>query len=133
MPGAGIVRTAWVTTAVFAVTAFGDRAGAEVFELPATVVGVGLFGAGIVVWIVAFVRAVNRSRYEEITLTGLFFLQGSAPRVIQMHLLGALAASIAVAAVTAVEDPFAVLQPVFPLALAGLWGSRFGNFPPRRQ
>jgi len=132
LPGERVVIVSWVTTVVFAVTAIGDRAGIDALELPATVVAVGFFLVGMVVWGIAFVRAVGRSRHDEITLSGLFFLQGTAPRPIQVQLLGSLAIAIVVAAATASEAPFGVMEPVLPLALAGWWGARYGEFGPRR-
>lgn len=132
-PGTAIVWTSWVSTVVFGITATGDRVGIDALELPATVTALGLFGAGMVVWAVAFVQAVGRSRHEQITLSGLFFLHGTAPRPVQVSLLGSLAVAIVIAAATASEAPFGVMEPMFPLALAGLWGARHGKFPERRR
>lgn len=133
LPGARILAASWGSTVVFAVTAAGDRLGAQSLELPATVTALALFAIGVAVWMVAFVHAVARSTRDEITLPGLFFLVGTAPRPVQVHLLGSLAASAAVVAATAIEAPFGVMEPVLPLALAGLWGARHGTFPPRRD
>lgn len=133
LAGRRIIGVSWASTAVFAATATGDRLGVEALEQPATVTALVLFAAGFVVWMAAFVRAVGRSREEEVTLGGLFFLAGTAPRPVQVQLLGSLAVSIAVAAATASEAPFGVMEPVLPLALAGLWGARYGTFGPRRR
>lgn len=126
-----IVRVSWATTVLFAITAAGDRAGVDALELPATITALTFFAAGLVIWMVAFVRAVRRSARERITLTGLFALVGTAPRPVQFQLLGSLALAIVVAGATASAAPFGVLEPLLPLALAGLWASRHGTFPSR--
>lgn len=125
--------TSWATTALFAATAVADRAGVDALETPAAAVALAGFVAGVVVWALAFARAVGRSRYDEIDLVGLFFLQGTAPRPVQAHLLGSFAVALVVAGATAVDAPFGVLEPVLPLALAGWWGARYGEFPERRR
>ena len=84
-------------------------------------------------WLYALARAIARSaRGDEIAVASLFFLQGSAPAPVQKHLLGAFAVSVVVALATAWFNPFAVLVPMLPLGLVGLWGARHGTFPPRR-
>ena len=75
---------------------------------------------------------MRSSRGDDIAVASLFFLQGSAPAAVQKQLLGAFAASIVVAIATAWFNPFAVLVPMLPLGLVGLWGARHGEFPPRR-
>lgn len=132
LPGSPILAASWTGTALFAVTAAADRLGAESLEPVATFTALGLFSAGFVIWVVAFVIAVARSAEAEISIPGLFFLQGTAPRPVQVQLLGSLLAGVAVAAATASSAPFGVLEPVFPLALAGLWGARHGTFGPRQ-
>lgn len=133
LPGSGILAVSWASTVAFALTAGGDRLGIDGLELPATVTALVLFAAGVSVWIAAFVRAVARSTEEDVTLGGLFFLMGTAPRPVQVQLLGSLASAVAVAAATATEAPFGVMEPVLPLALAGLWGARHGEFRRRKD
>ena len=89
---------------------------------------------GLFLW--AFAVAVDRSRSDAIGIGGLFFLQGSAPRAVQVRLLGSLAVQATVAVGTAAVHPFtsqafAVLAPMFGVGLAGLWGARYGRFEPR--
>src|SRR5207237_396686 len=73
--------------------------------------------------------ALRTARQEDrITVGGLFFLQGSAPRPVRRLLLGSLLAALAVTVVTASGEPFGVLQPVFPLSLCAQWGARHGTF-----
>ena len=47
------------------------------------------------------------------------------------RLLGALGVSVVLALATAWANPFAVLEPMLPLALVGLWGARYGDVPAR--
>lgn len=132
LPGSPIVAASWLTTGIFTVTAAGDRFGVDALEPVATGVALVFFAAGIVVWLVAFARAVGRSRTEEVTLGGLFFLVGTAPRPVRIQLLGSLVVAIVAAGATASEAPFGVMEPVLPLALAGLWGAGHGRFAPRK-
>lgn len=137
-PGPGVFgRVSWAGTAVFAASA----AVAAAFPVAATeavavaVDGV-LFAAGVTALVVAYFRAVLRSRTEEVTVPGVFLLSG-APRRVRRHLLGAVALQTAVAVATASVRPFTplafgVLVPTFGLGLAGLWGARHAAFPPRR-
>lgn len=131
VPGQRIVVASWATTVVFATTAIADRAGVEALEPVATAAALAFFFAGVVLWLVGFWRAVGRSREEEITLSGLFFLVGTAPRPVQVQLLGSLVVAVAVAGATATAAPFGVMEPVLPLALTELWGARHGVFPAR--
>jgi hypothetical protein len=86
------------------------------------------------VW--AYAVAVGRSRTDLIGIGGLFFLAGSAPRSVQRPLIASLVAEVVIAGVTAstrIYTPlaFGVLVPMYGLGLMGLWGARFGTFPPR--
>lgn len=132
MPGRAIVRASWISDAVFAATALPAALGVHALDDPAIAVALGLFAVSLVVWVTAFALGIVRSaRGDNVAVANLFFLQGSAPRPVQRHLLGSLFVSIAVAATTAMADPFGVLVPMLPLALAGLWAARHGTFPPR--
>ena len=91
-----------------------------------------LFLISLPVWIYAFGLAVVRSgRGDDIAVSSLFFLSGSAPDSVRRSLLGAAAASVLLAAITCFANPAAVLVPMLPLGLAGLWGARYGTFPAR--
>jgi hypothetical protein len=134
VPGRSIVWSSWATCGVFAVVALPAAAGVDGLDAVALVTALVLFAASIPVWIYAFARAVARTtRGDDVVVANLFFLQGSAPRRVQAHLFGALAACLVITAVTAAADPFGVLVPMLPLGLIGLWGSRHGTFPPRRS
>jgi hypothetical protein len=102
------------------------------------VLSVLLFLVGCGAFLGAFVRAVQRSRNEEIAIGGVYFLSGSAPRVVRSRLLLSFAAEVVAAVVAAGVRPytavaFGVLAPVYGLGLAGLWGARYGEFPPRAR
>lgn len=104
---------------------------------PVTVaVDLVLFAAGTVAFVAALARAIGRSRTEEITMAGLFFLSGTAPAPVRRQLLASVAVEVVVALVAAVLRPytslaFGVLVPVYGLGLAGLWGATRGTYAPR--
>jgi hypothetical protein len=105
----------------------------------ALTVDLGLFLVGCVVFGWAFLRGIGRSRDEEISLAGLFFLAGGvAPRRLVWRLWGVLAIQVVVAVATAAVRPFSslafgVLAPMFGLAMLALWGAAHGHFPERRE
>ncbi len=134
-PGADIVRASWIGTGVFTVTAFAADFVTGMKPV-AFAVAVALFVAGCVVFLLAFFRAVGRSRTENISVTNLFFLAGSAPSPVRRSLLGSLAIEVVVAFVTAGIRPYTslaagILAPVYGLGLCGLWAARHGAFHPR--
>jgi hypothetical protein len=130
--GGRIVWCAWLSVAVLAVVGVIDIF-VDAFDAVAVVVCVTLFLVSLGVWVYALGLAfVRSSRGDDIVVAGLFFLQRSAPAPVRSRLLGAVAASVAVAAATAWANPFAVLVPMLPLGLAGMWGARYGRFPARR-
>ncbi|MBA3655109.1 MAG: hypothetical protein H0W70_13065, partial [Actinobacteria bacterium] len=99
-------------------------------------VAVAMFVVGTGVFVAALIIAAGRSRQAEIGMGGLFFLQGSAPRQTQVHLLGSVAVEVVVALATAAARPytslaFGILAPMYGLGLAGLWAARNGTFAPR--
>lgn len=136
-PGLLLVRLSWIGTAITCVTSVanaitGDRDHYALSAAPALVLL--LLGSGAFLW--AFAVAVERSRTEEIGVGGLFFLEGCAPRRVQVVMMASVAVQLAVPLAVAVARPFtafAVLAPVWSLGLAGLWGARHGTFPPRRR
>ena len=135
-PGARLIRTSDVVTVVFTVVAIASALALDRLKVLIVVVSLVLFAVGCVTFLWAFAIAVNRSRTDAIGIGGLFFLQDSAPRPVQVRLLGALAVQVVVAVATAAVHPFtsqafAVLAPMFGLGMAGLWGARYGHFEPR--
>lgn len=135
-PGRAVVRASWVGTAAFTVTAAAAAAVPDA-DVVALVVALALFAGGTVAFGAALVRAAGRSRREEVTMAGVFFLEG-APRTVRRHVLGSLALEVVVAFATAAARPntslaFGILAPVWGQGLAGLWGARHGVFRPRRD
>jgi hypothetical protein len=133
---AAILRASDVATGVFVVIALASAVDLRALKGVIVVVSGLWFLAGCIGYAWAFAIAVDRSRESEIGLGGLFFLLGSAPRNVQVRLMGAFAVQVVVGVATAVARPFtsqafAVLAPMFGLGVMGLWGARFGTFPPR--
>jgi len=131
-PGRTIIWASWLANGLFAATAIPVALGADALDGLAASVALGLFVVSLGVWCYAFGLGIVRSgRGDNVAVANLFFLQGSAPRTVQRHLLGSLAVSIVIAGATASAEAFGVLVPMLPLGLAGLWGARHGTFPPR--
>lgn len=130
-PGRRIIQASLAGTAVFAATALPAGAGVDAFQVPAVAVSLVLFGVSMPLALVALARAAVRTARQEdrITVGGLFFLSGSAPRPVRLVLLGSLLVSLVVVVISAAREPFGVLQPVFPLSLSAYWAARHGAFP----
>ena len=137
LPDDPIERASFVGTAVFTVMAvLAAATNADPLVVLAVVVDLVLFVAGCVAFVATLLRAADRSRNEQITLAGIWWLQGSAPADVRRRLLGAFAVQVIVALVTASARPFTglafgILVPTFGLGLVGLWGARLGEFGPR--
>jgi hypothetical protein len=135
VPSDPVVRPAVWGTAVFVIVsalAVADgplRPFVALFDLV-------LFVLGCLVFVRTLLMAAERSRTEELSVAGIWFLNKSAPPDIQRWLLGSLAVETVAAFVTAGMRPytslaFGVLVPMFGLGLCGLWAVRSGSFPPR--
>lgn len=136
MIGSGLVKITVGGSAVFAVLGLA----ASMFDGALTgayvIVSLVEFFLGMVVFALAFLRAVDRSRTEEIGIGGLFFASGSAPRRVQLVLVGSLVLQIVVSIVVAslhlyTALAFGVLAPMWALGLTGLWVAVHGTFPER--
>lgn len=132
-----IVRATLAGTVAFTVAAVAAAISPGALAVPAAVLDLVLFAVGVVAFVAALVRAAARSRREELSVAGLFFLSGSAPAAVRRALLGAVAVQTVVALATASARPFTplafgVLVPTFGLAACGLWAARHGAFPVRR-
>jgi hypothetical protein len=118
--------------ALFVLAAVPAAAGASALDGVAVGVPFALFLIGTVIMVWAFVLGLSRTtRGDNVVVSNLYLLAGSAPRRVQAHLFGALAASIVAAAALAAVNPAVVLVPILPLGLNGLWSARHGTFPPR--
>jgi hypothetical protein len=135
-PGQAIIKASWIGTGVYAVVAVAATISPDTFELPVAIVSLVLFFCGTIAFLWAYATAIGRSREDLIGVGGLFFLAGCAPAAVQRSMMASLAAQTVVAVVTAsirLYTPlaFGILVPMWGLGLAGLWGARFGTFPPR--
>ena len=136
VPGRPAIVASWVGTGVFAVVSTAAVVDPDAFIGAFFVIAVAWFLAGSTLFVVDLVLAASRSRDTAMGIGGLFFLAGSAPRRVQWHLLGSLAAQVVVAVAGAALRPFTplafgTLAPMLGLALCGWWGVRHGLFPLR--
>jgi hypothetical protein len=137
-PGTGrdpICRVAIWATGVFVVASALAAAWPDTF-LPLSVpVDLVLFAAGCGAFLWAYALAIGRSRYETITMSGLFFVgEGVAPPDVTRLLRGAFGVQVVVAVTAAAVRPFtalafSVLVPMLGLGLMALWAARHGRFP----
>jgi len=136
MNGDRILASATWSTVVLAGFAAAAVAWPDPMAVPYAVVGIAAFVAGCVAFLWSFVIALGRSRAEELSVAGLYFLTGSGPKAVQWRLLGALALQSVIVVAAAAAQPFTavafgVLAPMLGLGLTGLWGARYGTFPER--
>lgn len=134
--GEGLVRLDLWATGAFTAAAVAGALSSGPPRLLAAGISLVLFAAGIVLFLWGFALAVDRSRTEAIGVGGLFFLAGSAPRPVQVRLLGALVVQVVVSVGASLAQPFTAvafttLAPMFGLGACGLWAARHGTFPPR--
>jgi hypothetical protein len=129
-----ICRVAIWATGVFVVASALAAAWPDTF-LPLSVpVDLVLFAAGCGAFLWAYALAIGRSRYETVTMSGLFFLgEGVAPPDVTRLLRGALGVQVVVAVTAAAVRPFtalafSVLVPMLGLGLMALWAARHGRF-----
>ena len=134
--GRGILRATVVGTAAFSL--LGLAAALLPDALTSAYVALSLFEffVGIVVFVLAFFRAIDRSRTEAIGIGGLFFASGSAPKRVQVILVGSLAVQVIISIVVASFHlytglAFGVLAPMWALGFTGLWVGAYGTFPER--
>jgi hypothetical protein len=138
LPGRRVIQASWVGTALFSVLAIGAAAFPDELAAPSAVFDLVLFAVGFLAFCWSLLRAADRSREEELSVAGLWFLAGSAPRSVQRDLLVPLGIQVVVAVATAAVRPFTplafgILVPLYGLALVGVWGAAFGTFGPRTR
>jgi hypothetical protein len=132
--GDDILRASSWGTAVFVAVAVVAAVDPDRFGTVALVLDVGLFAAGCVLFVLAFLRAAGRSRTDAIGIGGLFFLAGdTAPPDVRRRLIGALVLQTVVGLGTAGVRLYTnlaagTLVPVYGLGLCGLWAARYGRF-----
>jgi len=131
-----ILQVSTVATIVLAVSAAAAAAAPDALAVPYAVLGVAYFLVGCAAFVCSYLIAIGRSRTEVLSVIGIYFLAGAAPREVKVRLVGALAVQCVVVVAAAAVRPytavaFGVLAPMLGLGLTGLWGARFGTFPER--
>jgi hypothetical protein len=134
--GRGIVLASWIGTGLLTVTAAAGAIAPHTLAVPALVVALVMFFGGIGAFAWAYFIAIGRSRESDISLSGVYGLAGSAPGAVRAKLFGAFGAQVVVAVATAATRPystlsFGILAVMWGLGLIGLWGAKYGAFPPR--
>jgi hypothetical protein len=144
--GTRVVRVDVIGTALFVVVvALGlvvrDVRGVQIAMAAVSMI---LFAIGAAVGLVAYVRALERSRIDEIGVANLFLLTGTtAPGSVKTTMSAALAVQVVVGLAGAIVGAvglsgnevntlaFGILVPMFGIGLNGLWAVRCGRFSPR--
>ena len=134
--GAGIVNTSFAGTGALVVACAVGAIDPEGFGGLTAVVSVVCFVIGVGGFLWGYATGVVRSRDEQVGLGGLFFLSGTAPKVVRFRLRIAFAVQIVVAVAAASVRPytsvaFAVLAPMLGLGMLSVWGARHGTFFPK--
>ncbi len=134
MTGKRIVVASWVTLGLFALIGVPDALGVSALDTVAGVFSLALFLASLPIWIYAFAKVLVRSTQgDDIAVASWVFLQGSAPKDVRRHLLGATGLCCVVALAMGWQNPLGVLVPMLQLGFAALWGARHGRYPARRM
>lgn len=134
--GGGIVMLALAGTAVFVLAGVLAAIFMGGFMVAYVTISLLEFAFGIVMFALAFLRAVDRSRNETIGVGGLFFGADSAPLPVRTRLVGALIVQIVFSIIIASTHvytalAFGVVAPMWALGLTGLWVAAYGSFPER--
>jgi hypothetical protein len=137
--GAGIVRLDVWLTAVFTVASVAAAVVPDPLQYVVVPLDMALFVVGCGAFLWAYAVAIGRSRYEALTMGGVFFLgEKVAPSRVARTLRLALGVQVVVAVGVAAVRPFTalafgVLVPVLGLGLMALWGARHGRFPAKES
>ena len=136
LKGEAIINSSWAGTAVYVALAIAGTIFPDTFGIPTAIASGALFAIGCITFLWAYALAVARSRTDLIGIGGLYFLAGTAPKIVRFRLRLSLALEIVAAIVSSSIRPFTpmafgFLVPVFGLGLSGLWGARHGTFAPR--
>lgn len=132
--GKGIVQLDVVATAVFTVVSVAATVLPDPLQYVAVPLDLVLFVVGCAAFLWAYAVAIGRSRYEVLTMGGVFFLGDEvAPARVARALRLALVVQVVVAVAVAAVRPFTalafgVLVPMLGLGLMALWGARHGRF-----
>jgi hypothetical protein len=137
--GERILRFDVYATVAFAVVSLLEALLPEPLVVLSLPLDLALFVVGCGAFLWAYAVAVGRSRYEALTMGGVFFpgsdvVPAGAVRVLRLCLL----AQVVVAVVAASVRPFtpaafAVLVPMLGIGLMALYGGRYGRFPAKDE
>jgi hypothetical protein len=139
-----LVRINVVLTALFVVfTTVAAAVFSPELRVAVAVFDLALFAIGVSTFILGYFSAVQRSRYDEISVAGLFLLLDKvADRSIAVKMNSALAVQTIVGLTGAIVRgstdgkpgstlAFGVLVPLLGLGLNGMWASKHGVFEAR--
>ena len=134
--GKCLIAVAWQSTAFLMLVLLGGVVWPELFGVVVVIVSVVMFGLGVLLLVLAFALGLRRSRVEQVSISGLFLLQGSSPSFVRKVLIGSVLTQLAAAFTAAglriyTELAFGILAPTFVFGLASFWAGRYGSFPPR--
>ena len=129
------LHASWAGTAILLICGLLATAFEEMEILYASI-SLGIFGIGVVLCILAFVRSLGKSRYEVFTTGDLFLLSTSFPRRVRMWLWGSFVvnflAGIVLAAISASTNfAFGILASVYPLGNVNMWAISHGSYTER--
>lgn len=132
--GERVLRADVWGTAAFVVAAVAAAVVPDPLLVLAVPLDLTLFAMGTGAFLWAYGVAVSRSRYEVVTMGGVFFpgramIPASAVRTLRLMLAAQVVVAVAVAAARPfTAAAFAVLVPMFGLGLMALYGARLGRF-----
>lgn len=139
-----IVRINLVLTGLFVVvTAVAAAVFSPELRVAVVVFDLALFAIGVAAFILGYFSAVQRSRYDEVSVAGLFLLLDKvADRSTTLRMNTALAVQTIIGVTGAIVRgstdgkpgstlAFGVLVPLLGLGLNGMWASKHGVFASR--
>jgi hypothetical protein len=140
-----VIRANLAGTLLFTITAVLSAAlFTTVWQWIAAITALALFAVGVFAFLWSYYNAVQRSRRDEISVTGLYLLVGPpTPAAVRRTMLGLLVVQIAVAVITTftrLESPdgsagsslaLGFLVPMLGFGLNGLWAAYHADFPRR--
>jgi hypothetical protein len=135
--GDGLLRVDLCCTVALTVASIAAAAVPDVFVFVSVPVALVLFLGGCAAFAWAYAVGVGRSRFEAVTLAGLFWPGvGVAPARPRRRLRLLLAVQVVVSVAAALARPFTplafgVLAPTVGLGLMALWSARHGRFGPK--
>ena len=140
-----LIRADLAGTAVFAVTAtLAAALFTSLWQWVAAITALTLFAIGVFAFLWSYWNAVQRSRHDVISVTGLYMLLGDpTPARVRGIMLTTLLVQVAIAVATTfarLDGPdgkpgsslaLGFLVPMLGFGLNGLWAAYHASFPPR--